>query len=113
MSKILEATCEGGVVTSEGVAVPGAEILSEGVGESQGLLLMQGDKKTYMASNATDLKTTIEKVVEAINKVGTILTAIGAGMTGPTTAPPGTLATDVLELTQLATELETLKGNLK
>lgn len=113
MSKILEATCEAGVVTSEGAAVPGASILSEGIGESQGLLLMQGDKKTYVTSSAADLKTAIEKVVEAINKIGTVLTAIGAGMTGPTTAPPGTLATDVSELVALATELETLKGNLK
>lgn len=113
MSKILDATCEAGVVTCEGVPVPETEILSEGVGSSAGLLLMQGEKKTYVASNATDLKTAIEKTVEAINKVGSILTAIGAGMTGPTTAPPGTLAADVLELTALATELETLKGQLK
>lgn len=113
MSKILEATCENGQVTAEGAQVPGATVLSEGVGASEGALLMEGDKKLYVTSNATDLKTTIEKVIAAINKIGTTLTAIGAGMTGPTTAPPGTLGADVAELTQIATELETLKGQLK
>lgn len=113
MSKALEATCEGGVVTCEGVPVPDVTVLSEGVGESEGLLVLEGLKKTYLASNATDLKTTIEKLVSAVDKIGLTLTAIGAGMTGPTTAPPPTLAADVAELTAITVELTTLKGALK
>lgn len=113
MSKILEATCEGGVVTADGVPVPGATILSEGVGSSSGALLMEGEKKLYVGKTSPDLKTTIEKVIAALNKIGSTLTSIGAGMTGPTTAPPPTLAADVLEITSVATELETLKGQLK
>lgn len=113
MVKVITASCSQGKVTAEGVEVSTAEILSEGVGDSEGALLLDGDKQTYVAKTSPDLKTTIEKVVDAINKTASILTAIGAGMTGPTTAPPGTLATDVADLVAVATELETLKGNLK
>jgi hypothetical protein len=49
----------------------------------------------------------------AITKIATIFTSIGAGMTGPTTAPPGTLVTDVVELNTMVTEINTLKGQLK
>lgn len=113
MTKVIEASCVTGIVTAEGVPVTGTTILSGGVGESEGVLILEEDKKTYLANTTPDLKTTIEKVIAALNKIGTTLTSIGAGMTGPTTAPPGTLATDVLELTTIATELEVLKGALK
>lgn len=112
MSKILDATCSGKAVTYNGALID-AEILSEGVGASEGLLLLEKDKATYITSNATDLKTTLEKVADALTKIGETLTAIGAGMTGPTTAPPGTLAADIVELNLIVTELTTLKGNLK
>lgn len=124
---MIDATCSGKEVTAAGVVVENAVILSEGEGESSGILLLEGDKPKYITSNATDLKTTLEKTVAALNKtsetlikISTTLTSIGAGMTGPTTAPPGTLATDVAdivskanELTATASELETLKGALK
>lgn len=113
MSKVLSASCSQGKVTAEGIVVTTAEILSEGVGSSEGVLILEEDKQTYVAKTSPDLKTTIEKTVAALNKVASILTAIGAGMTGPTTAPPPTLATDVTELIATATELETLKGMLK
>jgi len=112
MSKILQATCISGVVSYEGFPVE-AEILSEGVGESEGVLILQGDKAFYIASNATDLKTTLEKLTNALTKVTETLTAIGAGMTGPTTAPPPTLAANVVTINLAVTELTTLMGALK
>lgn len=100
-------------MTADGVSVDAAQILSKGQGESQGVLLIDGEKAFYLTSNATDLETTIEKLNSSLNKLVSILTAIGAGMTGPTTAPPPTLATDLAEITALVSELTTLKGNLK
>lgn len=112
MSKILEATCISKQVKWEGAPVE-AIILSEGNGESEGALILEKEKAFYIASNAADLKTTLEKVIDALTKVTETLTAIGSGMTGPTTAPPPTLATNVAAVELIVSELETLKGNLK
>lgn len=113
MSRIIPATCEAGTVTADGVEVEGAEILSSGEGASSGKLLIDGPTATYFTSNAPDISQTIDKINEALNKLVTILTSIGAGMTGPTTAPPPTLATDLSEITAIVSELTTLKGQLK
>jgi hypothetical protein len=113
MSKVIEATCVGGVVTAEAVPVEDAVILSEGEGSSEGILVMQDDKQYYLAKTSEDLKATLDEVITALNQLVTVITAIGAGMTGPTTAPPPTLATDLLTITNAATTLQTLKGMLK
>lgn len=113
MSKILEAVCDAsGKVKVEGFEVA-ADVLSEGKQDSQGVALMQGKKVYYVTSNATDIKTTLEKVAAALDKIASTLTDIGTGMTGPTTAPPGSLPTNVAEIMAIKTELETLKGALK
>jgi len=114
MSKILDATCNAaGVVTADGTTVIGAIVLSEGHQASEGLAVMDGDKVWYLTSSATDVKTTIEKMADAITKIANLFTSVGGGMTGPTTAPPPTLVTDVLALNTLVTELNTLKAALK
>lgn len=113
MSKILEASCVANVVTCEELPITTAEILSEGVGESEGVLLMQGDKQYYIAKTSPDLKATIDSLNDLITKIIVVFTSIGAGMTGPTTAPPPTLATDLADLTQINVELTALKSMLK
>ena len=129
MSKILSATADAtGKVTAEGQLVPAAVVLSQGKQASSGLLIIEGDKAWYLVGmSVTDLVTTIEKSIKILDDLGpaltqitTILTSIGAGMTGPTTAPPPTLAADVLQVTAKVTalnatksELTTLKGALK
>ena len=128
MSKILDATCSStGVVSVGGVAVDAAEVLSEGKQSSSGILILDRGKAWYIPSSATDIKTTIEKLItvidkvsDAITKTGTIFTSVGAGMTGPTTAPPPTLAADVVvlngkvtDLAAVKADLNTLKGALK
>ena len=128
MSKILSATADAtGKVTAEGQLVPAAVVLSQGKQASSGLLIIEGDKAWYLVGmSVTDLVTTIEKSIKILDDLGpaltqitTILTSIGAG-TGPTTAPPPTLAADVLQVTAKVTalnatksELTTLKGALK
>lgn len=113
MSKILSASCTGKVVTAEGLPVSTAEILSEGNGVSEGALLMDEEKQYYITSNATDIKQTLDALNQLIPKLVTIITSIGAGMTGPTTAPPPTLATQLAELTAINVQLTALKGMLK
>lgn len=113
MSKILAASCVDNKVTVEGKEIEGAIILSQGKASSTGIVIIEEDKVTYIAMNTTDLATTIDKTVELINAIAPILTAIGAGMTGPMTAPPPTLAADVAQLQTKASELLQLKDNLK
>lgn len=114
MSKILSATCSAaGKVTADGVEVVGAIVLSEGKQASSGVAVIDGDKVWYLTSSATDIKTTIEKAADAITKIANLFTSMGAGMTGPTTAPPPTLVTDVAAINQVVTELNQLKGALK
>ncbi len=114
MSKILSATCSpAGVVTADGVPIVGAIILSEGKQASSGTAVIDGDKVWYLTSSATDVKTTIEKMAEAVTKIATMFTSIAAGMTGPTTAPPPTIVTDVAELNTMVTNLNVLKEALK
>lgn len=113
MTKAITATCENGTVKVGNLTIEGAIILTAGVGSSEGLLFIDRDQMYYVATNTTDLETTIEKIIDTITKIGTILTSIGAGMTGPTTAPPLTLATDIVELNGIASELTELKGALK
>lgn len=127
MSKMLDASCVAGVVTSEGVPVPTATILSEGVGPSSGVLLLDEDKARYIAKISPDLKATIEKLIDALTETASALNStvsaflsIASGMTGSTTAPPPTLAADLLPITTSASSitatkvlLETLKEMLR
>ena len=114
MSKLLPATADAsGKVTCLGVVVPEAEVLSLGKQASSGLLLLDGDKAWYFPSSATDVEATLGQISLAIEKIANVLTAIGGGMTGPTTAPPPTLAVDVLAIMQIKAAVDQLKGALK
>jgi hypothetical protein len=127
VSKVLAATCDAaGKVTVDGVLVPGAIVTSEGHATSSGILIIDEGNAWYIPSSASDVKASIEKTIDALtniasvlNTIATTLTAIGAGMTGPTTAPPPTLpvnvtaiGTTVTSLNAIKTELLTLKGAL-
>lgn len=114
MSKLLPATCDAsGKVTADGVIVPEAVVLSLGKQASSGVLLIEGEKVWYFPSSATDIESTLAKVSTLIEKVANMFTSIGGGMTGPTTAPPPTLPTDVAALLSMKAEVDALKGALK
>jgi hypothetical protein len=114
MPKILDATCSPlGIVTAEGVVVPDCVVLSEGKQASEGVMIMDQDKATYLTSSASDIEATLTSVIAALTEIASTLTAIGAGMTGPTTAPPGTLPASVVTITAKVTELTALKAALK
>lgn len=113
MSKVLEATCVGGLVTSHGTPVVEADILSQGIGLSSGVLILDDDEATYVTSNASDLKDAISKIASTLDTIGTTLTSIAASMTGPTTAPPPTLPANVVLITLAVAQLNILKETLK
>jgi hypothetical protein len=113
MSKVLTGTCLAGQVFAEGLPVLGAVILSEGLGPSEGVVILEDDEITYLARTSPDLKTTLEQLTSALTTIATTLTAIGAGMTGATTAPPPTLPAGVTAINAAATALTALKAVLK
>ncbi len=112
MSRILDATCENNIVKVEGKTVT-ATILSQGKKASTGVALLQGDKLSYVTANSSDLHDLIVKLSSLVQLLSDTLSAIGTGMTGPTTAPPGTLPTSITQLATAKSELDTMKDNLK
>lgn len=74
MSKVLTATCVGGIVSVQGIPVPGVELLSEGVASSEGILIIDEDRAYYVTNIGNDLDTTLEKLIAAIGKIATALT---------------------------------------
>lgn len=127
MSKMLEASCVAGVVTAEGIPVPAAEILSQGVGASSGRLFIDENDAVYIPDATPDLKTTLDKVLSALDQVVTALNATAVALTAidaaaaaklVVTAPVATAAitqvtTAATAITAVEIELQTLKASLK
>lgn len=128
MTKILAATCSpASIVTAAGLPVAGAVILSEGKQQSSGFLVIDGDKIWYVASSATDIKTTIEKLVALLDKLSTVVTTTSTGLIAAgsaldgiaggsgtaVTAAGNNLTPIVSELASLKVEMNLLKGALK
>jgi hypothetical protein len=111
--KLLEATCIAGVVKVGALPVLGAEILSEGVGSSSGILLLQDDDgKIYLAKTSGDLKTTLTQLSTALTHVATALTALDAKPIG-TLPPAPAVAANVAAITAAQAALSALKEVLK
>jgi hypothetical protein len=85
MAKVLEATCEAGVVRYQGRVVS-AEILSEGVESSEGILILDRENAYYVAKTSPDLKmiiTDLKAILDQIVSVlGPIDGAAGSGQAG-------------------------------
>lgn len=108
----IPASCAASVVTALGVPVPVAQILGEGVGQSSGALVLNGLTAFYVPNTQPDLKTTLEQVVAALQKVSKALDDIGQNMAGDATITPPDLVTDLFELNAKISALDTLKGGL-
>lgn len=118
MSKILAANCQTKIVTVKNIPVPVAEIFSEGVGESEGILILDEDKAFFLNSSASDIKTLLEKI-------GTILTDLTGALTtldtagfntgaGSASAPsPPIIQDKITAIQNAALELGILKDTLK
>lgn len=118
MSKVLPATCEDSVVTCEGVPIPSARILSEGIGESEGVLVLEEDRADYIAKTSPDLKATIEKLIAALGNASAALSAIDnrvyvIASGSPDSFGPPVAAGDISALNEVISDLEEFKEVLK
>jgi hypothetical protein len=87
-----------------------ASILSEGVGSSSGILLLQDDDgKIYIAKTSGDLKTTLEQISTALTHVATALTALDAKPIG-TLPPAPAVAANVAAITAVQAALSSAEG---
>lgn len=113
--KLLTATCVGGIVTSGGLPVVGATVLSEGVGPSSGVLLLQDDDgKIYIAKTSGDLNSTLTQLITALDNVASALSAIDVKPVGGTgSAPAPAAASNIAAITAAKVALTTLQGVLK
>ena len=108
MAKVLEASCSGGMVTVLGVTISDAIILSSGVGDSQGIAIIDKGTVFYVASSALDLVDLIEKLKETIDQVVTICTGIDSA-----TNAPAAQASAIAQLAALGVEILALKDLLR
>jgi hypothetical protein len=106
MPRAIDATCVAGVVTAEGVTVPGTTILSEGVASSSGYLILDGSKKYYVAKTSPDLKASIVTVNSMVTKIANILTAIDTSLSSANAAAITAL---LLENTSYVATKDTLR----
>lgn len=108
MTKIIDATCATNIVKIGGLPVTPCTILSEGVGASNGVVILDGDKAVYVPKTTADLKTVIEKLSLVLTQVTSCFTTLDA-------IPPisGACATYTAAILALQTQLEALKAVLK
>lgn len=91
------------------VEVPDVKILSEGVGDSEGVVILAGAETVYIAQTTGDLKNALTIIKDGFTKLaGDVIQATG-GLSDVGGAGP-TFATD---MNQVATDLDKLIGGLK
>lgn len=114
MPRVLNATCVAGAVTSGSGVVSGVTILSGGVASSSGYLIIDQDRKYYVANTHLDLKTTLDKIASALTQIATALTTIDAKPVGGSgSAPAPGAASQITQISTIQAELALLKENLK
>ncbi len=117
MSRFLHATCNDDKVMCEGVEIKSAIILSEGNGNSSGLLMIQDDKAYYFPSNALDLKMLIEKIVAVLTTIKTGLNNIDTNgyiiSSSPDTPGGPKAAGEISGIQSAIDDLNTFKGDLQ
>lgn len=114
MASIIEASCVAGVVTAQNVPVEGTTILSNGIGESSGVLLLSGLDKAYVANTTPDLKLSLDKLTAALTDLILALGLIDAKPTGGSgSSVTPVAAANVVNLTAINAELIALKEVLK
>lgn len=131
MAKALAANCTAGVVTIDGIPLPSAEILSEGVGASQGVAVIDEETSFYVANTTPDLKTLLERLISVLEQITAGLDKAASALTTLDTTgfliaadagvPSGPVAASDIsgissastQLVTLKTQIDALKGALK
>jgi len=88
VTKMVEATCVGGVVKIDGFPVAGAVVMGQGIGPSSGVAFLDGTSVTYVPLQQTDLK----NLITQLSTIVTQIAAITAALDAVTVSPGGTLA---------------------
>lgn len=120
----VEAVLEGGKVKVGGKEIADAVVLSEGVGDSEGVLFIYGDQSFYYAKTSPDLAQTLDRLVAALGKVSDALDSTASGISaldsagfliGASAAVPGPpVATgDVSAINSAKGDLDAIKGELE
>jgi len=117
--KMIEASCENGIVQADDVPVSAAEILSQGTKASEGMLFLDDDQATYLTSNAEDIKDIVEKLSDILDKVSSLVASIPndtifiPGTGGASLVFPPTFAANKASLDSAIDELNEMKDMLK
>lgn len=109
--RIFEAILTSGKVyiNNGTVEVPNVKILSEGAGDSEGIMLLQGSECIYIAETAGDLKKGLQIIADGFGTLsGDVIKATGG--TKDTGGASPTFETDMKQVQQ---DLNDLIGGLK
>lgn len=91
------------------VEVPDVKILSEGVGDSDGVVILAGSETVYIAQTTGDLKNALTIIKDGFTKLaGDVVQASGG-----TSDVGGATPTFASDMNQVATDLNNLIGGLK
>lgn len=91
------------------IEVPNVNILSEGAGDSEGIVLLQGSECIYIAETAGDLKKGLQIIADGFGKLSNDV----AQATGGTSDVGGATPTFKTDMQKVQTDLNTLIGGLK
>lgn len=91
------------------VEVPDVKILSEGVGDSDGVVILAGSETVYIAQTTGDLKNALTIIKDGFTKLaGDVVQASGG-----TSDVGGATPTFASDMNKVATDLNNLIGGLK
>lgn len=107
MTKILDAECSAGVVQVDGFVVE-ADLVTDGIGDSEGFVLLDGETVKYVASNVDDLKEIIDAVAAIVDQLIVVTTSLDA-----VTISPGSASAGIALLTPLKLQMVALKEVLR
>jgi hypothetical protein len=106
VAKALAATCLANVVKIGQLPVEVAEVLSQGVASSSGIVILQDGEAFYIANISGDLKDVLTTLTSLLTNVVTVLTAHDGAL-------GGTQAATIASITTAISTLTTKKENLK
>ena len=107
MPRAIAASCQASIVTVEGVPVPGAVILSEGISASSGFAIFDEDKVYYVAKTSPDLKAAMTALNSMIQNILTVLSSVDSSATSGSNA--AAIASIVVANTQFGLTKDLLK----
>lgn len=107
--KIFNASLKDGQVYIGDTPVPDATVLSQGAGNSSGILLLAENQCIYIAQISDDIKSALTLLADAFTKLSTDVKVA----TGGTSDVGGATPTFQKDMQQVAQKLNDLAGGLK